>query len=281
MTQAKILVVGLGDLGSRIAARARAEFPDIKVIGMRRGALAPEGIELLQHDAGEPWHDTWALAGLTDVVLCISPGGRTVEAYRHAYWQVAQQATEWLQKHAPQAHVWLVSSTGVYGQSQGEWVDESSPKAPDSPTAQVLVETEQFWINSAQAATIVRPAGIYGPGREYMFRQAREGFTIADPEPIYTNRIHVEDAARAIVHLLQHRRQGHAVADQYNLTDSDPASLQDVLAWLQQRFDVQPTEARMLNRGSKRISNQRLMDTGFELQYPSFREGYAEMLNGG
>lgn len=277
MTQAKILVVGLGDLGSRIAKRAVTAFPAATVVGMRRGTPAPEGIELLQHDAGEPWHDTWALAGLTDVVLCISPGGSTVEAYRHGYWQVAHQAAVWLQQHAPQAHVWLVSSTSVFGQSHGEWVDETSPKTPSSPTAQVLVETEQFWLNGDRPATVIRPAGIYGPGREYMFRQAREGFTVVDPEPIYTNRIHVEDAARAIVHLLQRRAQGHAVAEQYNLTDNDPASLQDVLAWLQQRFGVKPTEARTLNRGSKRISNQRLLDTGFELQYPSFRDGYAAM----
>ncbi|WLD59395.1 SDR family oxidoreductase [Salinispirillum sp. LH 10-3-1] len=281
MTQAKILTVGLGDLGGRIAQSTQAAFPSAQVVGMRRGEGTPAGISLLRHDAAEPWKDAWAepstLQGLTDVVLCISPGGRTIEAYQQAYLKVAHQSYAWLQRHAPQAHLWLVSSTGVYGQQHGEWVDEESATEPESPTAQVLVETEQFWLHSAQPATIVRPAGIYGPGREYMFRQAREGFTIADPEPIYTNRIHIDDAARAVVHLMQRRVQGLPVADRYNLTDKDPATLQEVLTWLQQRFGVTPTEQRTLNRGSKRISNQRLLDTGFTLRYPSFREGYEAM----
>lgn len=284
MVQAKILVVGLGDLGGRIATGIHRAFPQDSLIGMRRQADGLPGVTVLQHDAAQAWPTEWAddaLAELTDVVLCLSPDGRTEAAYQHAYYNVAQQAATWLTQYAPNAHVWLISSTSVYGQASGEWVDETADTHPESPTAKILIDTEQYWLNSGLPVTILRPAGIYGPGREYMFRQAREGFVPVADEPLYTNRIHIDDAARAVVHLLEWRVAGLPVADRYNLTDSDPASLQVVLAWLHKRLGVTPTEQRAMQRASKRISNARLLDTGFVLEYPSFREGYADMLNGG
>lgn len=278
MTQAKIGVVGMGDLGGRIAQLGMALAP---VVGMRRGSGAPHGVSLIRHDASTPWpalDDQPELAMVADWVLCLSPGGRTVDAYRQAYTQVAEQALSWLQKVAPQAHVWLISSTSVYGEAQGDWVDEATITQPETPTAKVLVEAEQLWLTSPQPCTILRPAGLYGPGREYMFRQAREGFQIADADPIYTNRIHIDDAARAVVHLLKRRRTGERIADCYNLTDNAPAALQEVLHWLHQRLGITPHESRQLERSSKRIAAQRLADTGFTWHYPSFREGYSMML---
>ncbi|KGK41418.1 hypothetical protein LH51_14800 [Nitrincola sp. A-D6] len=269
-----LLMVGLGDLGSRIA-RLGVKAGN-RVVGMRRGNQAPADIELWQQDAALPWAGSSLIPD--DVVLCISPSGSGAEAYRRAYLAVAQQAADWLRREAPQAHVWLISSTGVYGQQQGEWVDEDALIDPQRETARVLVDAENFWLKQSQPVTLLRPSGLYGPGREFMLRQARTGILPDSDQPVYTNRIHIDDAARAVTHLIQRRRQGLDTAAAYNLTDTCPVALHDLLHWLHGQMGIDDVVEQPMQRPSKRVSHQRLKDTGFTWHYPSFREGYAEML---
>jgi len=96
---------------------------------------------------------------------------------------------------------------------------------------------------------------------------------------VYTNRIHVTDAARAVVHLVQRRRDGFAPPSVVNLADRCPVSMQELMPWLQQQLGVTPTESRQLDRGSKRVDSQLLADSGFVWAFPSFREGYAELVD--
>lgn len=271
-----LLMVGLGDLGSRIAQLGVEA--DNRVVGMRRGNQAPVGVELWQQDAALPWAGYSLIPD--DVVLCISPSGSGAEAYRRAYLTVAWQAADWLRQVAPDAHLWLISSTGVYGQQQGEWVTEDEPREPQRETARVLVEAENFWLQQSQPVTLLRPSGLYGPGREFMLRQAQTGVLPASEQPVYTNRIHIEDAARAVFHLIQRRRQGLDIATAYNLTDTCPVALYDLLYWLHGQLGIKDAVVEPVQRPSKRVTHQRLKDTGFTWHYPSFREGYAEILHG-
>jgi nucleoside-diphosphate-sugar epimerase len=271
-----LLMVGLGDLGSRIA-RLGVKAGN-RVVGMRRGDQTPASVEHWQQDAALPWSGPGLIPD--DVVLCLSPSGSGAEAYRRAYLAVARQAADWLRREAPQAHVWLISSTGVYGQQQGEWVDEDALREPQRETARVLVEAENFWLEQSQPVTLLRPSGLYGPGREFMLRQAQTGVLPGPDQPVYTNRIHIDDAARAVMHLIQRRRQGLDTATAYNLTDTCPASLYDLLHWLHRQMGIEAVVEQPMQRPSKRVSHQRLKDTGFIWHYPSFREGYAAMLHG-
>ena len=278
-SQAALLLVGLGDLGGRIASLAQQA--DIKVIGMRRGTQTPAGVQLLQHDASTPWP---AVAEpIADLLLCLSPDNRSPAAYQQAYCQVAEQALYWWQQQAKPPHIWLISSTSVYGQQQGEWVDEQSPRQPLTDTARLLVQTEQRYLQSSAPVTILRPSGLYGPGRTYLLRQAQA--TVPDTKPPaddhYTNRIHITDAARAVVHLLQLRRRGATLADSYNLSDTQPATLQQVLCFIRQQLLAQPpAEAPLATElGGKRISSARLAASGFVWHYQDYRSGYLSMLN--
>lgn len=271
-----LLMVGLGDLGSRIA-RLGVNAGD-RVVGMRRGDQAPADVELWQQDAALPWAGYNLIPD--DVVLCLSPSGSGAEAYRRAYLAVALQAADWLRREAPKAHVWLISSTGVYGQQQGEWVDENAPREPQRETARVLVEAENYWLAQSQPVTLLRPSGLYGPGREFMLRQAQTGVLPGSEQPVYTNRIHIDDAARAVMHLIQRRRHGLDTATAYNLTDTCPVALYDLLHWLHGQMRIDDVVEQGMQRPSKRVNPQRLKDTGFAWYYPSFREGYAEMLHG-
>ncbi|QEW07846.1 Rossmann-fold NAD(P)-binding domain-containing protein [Nitrincola iocasae] len=275
MQQKTLLLVGLGDLGGRIAYLAVQQ--GLEVQGMRRGTDTPPGVTLIQHDAASPWPDLPCAPD--DVVLCLSPSGSGVAAYQQAYLEVAQQAAKALRDQAPAAHVWLISSTGVYGQSGGEWVDEQAERCPSRDTARVLLETEDYWLAQPQPVTLLRPSGLYGPGRYYLQQQARQGVLPPSEPPIYTNRIHIDDAARAVMHLINCRQQGKALASAYNLTDTCPASLHEVLSWLQQQLGVEARSTVPIHRDSKRICHQRLKASGFVWHYPDYRAGYSALLS--
>ena len=275
MQNKTLLMVGLGDLGSRIANLAQQQ--GIHVMGMRRGASVAEGIRLIRHDARLPWPRLPSTPD--DIVFCLSPDASDQESYQQAYVDVAKQASITLRQEYPDAHVWLVSSTGVYGQSDGEWVDERSERHPTRETAQVLVDAENCWLESTQPVTILRPSGIYGPGRFFLIRQAQQGFLPPTEPPIFTNRIHIEDAARAVIHLILRRHQGLPIDIEYNVTDTDPASLYDILCWLHQQMGIQVKETRAIQRESKRVRHDRLKQTGFVWRYPDFKVGYASVLS--
>ena len=272
--QLKLLMVGLGDLGGRIANLAVHQ--NFKVLGVRRGQAAPDHVQLIQHDASQPWPELPCIPD--DVVLCLSPNGSNETAYRQAYVDVAHQALKAL-SHYPHTHVWLISSTGVYGQLAGEWVDETSERNPVRETAKVLLEAENLWLNSGHPVTLLRPSGIYGPGRYFLIRQAQQGILPPIDTPIYTNRIHIDDAARAVLHLIQRRHQCYQPEDSYNLTDTEPAALYDILSWLHQQLDIKEITTANIHRDSKRIRHDRLKSTGFNWGYPDFRMGYKEVLN--
>ncbi|WP_019674943.1 sugar nucleotide-binding protein [Arsukibacterium perlucidum] len=271
---ASILLVGLGDLGSRIASCALDV--GIAVSAMRRSPGCPQNVTLFQHDAALPWP---AIAGAyTDLVLCVAPDGRNDPAYHQAYLKVGEQALVWLQQQAQPVHVWLVSSTSVYGQQQGEWVTEDSPRQPQASTARILVEAEEFWFKNSPHCTILRPAGLYGPGRNMMIETARKAVHFIENEPVYTNRIEVSDCARAIVHLVQRRQLGHNIANAYNLADLQPTPFTTVIDFLQQQLRIAPESIQQRNRGSKRVSVTRLQQTGFNWHYPDYQAGYLAML---
>ncbi|KKO47310.1 hypothetical protein WG68_01325 [Arsukibacterium ikkense] len=271
---ASILIIGLGDLGAAIATEAL--HTGLAVSAMRRQAKGLAGVNMLQHDASTPWPD---IAGdVTDVVLCVAPDNSSDSAYRQAYLSIAEQAMRWVQLRATAIHVWLVSSTSVYGQQHGEWVDEDSPRRPERSSAKILVAAEDFWLQSGLPCTMLRPAGIYGPGREMMLRIASSGQQIVENQPIYTNRIQISDCARAIVHLINRRRQSLALANAYNLCDLAPARYCDVIHFLQQQLQIAAGTAQHLSRGSKRVSAHRLQQTGFSWHYPDYRAGYMAML---
>lgn len=274
MQKKTLLLIGLGDLGGRIAQLAVQQ--GLQVQGMRRGTDAPAGVTLIQHDAATPWPDL--PCSPDDVVLCLSPSGSGVAAYRQAYFEVAQQAAEALRNQAPHAHVWLISSTGVYGQSDGEWVDEQAERCPTRETAGVLVEAENFWLAQPQPVTLLRPSGLYGPGRYYLQQQARQGVLPPAEPPIYTNRIHIDDAARAVMHLIICRHQGQTISSAYNLTDTCPAPLHEVLSWLQLQLGVEARSTVPIHRDSKRICHQLLKASGFVWRYPDYRAGYSALL---
>jgi nucleoside-diphosphate-sugar epimerase len=179
--------------------------------------------------------------------------------------------------------IFFTSSTSVYDQQRGEWVDEDSPTYPARFAGEILVLAERLLWASEFQATAVRFGGIYGPGRTRLIDHVRTGEALrpAGP-PHYTNRVHREDAAGILRHLM-----GLDAPERLYLgVDCEPAAEGDVLEWLADQLGVGPlrdaasaTRPPRRRAGSKRCRNTRLLESGYQFQYPSFREGYASLFD--
>lgn len=272
-----VLIAGCGDLGTEAGLRfAAAGFP---VLGWRR---SPEKIPApLAGRAADLTGTLPRVPADTDiVVICVAAGERTEAAYRSAYVDGTSNVLDALERDGVQLRrILFVSSTAVYGDADGGWLDEDSPTAPASVTGAVIREAEELLHSRRPDAIVLRLAGIYGPGRTRLIDLVQAG--AADPGPgQLTNRIHRDDAAAAVVHLTT------AVAEPAPLylgVDNEPVEQRDVLTFLAGELGTElgPAAPSSSSRGgNRRLSNARLRSTGFEFTYPTFREGYRAVLAG-
>ncbi|MFA9431787.1 SDR family oxidoreductase [Egicoccus sp. AB-alg2] len=274
----KVLVAGCGDLGTEAGLRLQRDGHT--VVGLRRTpARLPDGFERLAGDLGG---ELPPLPADTDaVVFAAAPGERSVAAYRRVYRDGLARVLAGLRAAgAAPARVLFVSSTAVYGVDDGSWVDEDTPTEPTSATGQVLVETERSLLDGPFPATTFRLAGVYGPGRTRLIDQVRSGTATIPAAPAHTNRIHRDDAAEAIVHLLT---RVPAPARVYLGVDHAPVERGEVLRWLAEQLGcpAPPVGADRRSRGGdKCCRNDRLVATGFRFTYPTYREGYTAVLAG-
>ena len=274
----KVLIAGCGDLGTETGLRLRRDGHE--VVGLRRDPTPlPEGFERLAGDLGG---DLPPLPADTDAVVhAAAPGERSVAGYHRVYHDGLVGILDGLQAvGAAPTRVLFVSSTAVYGVTDGGWVDEDTAAEPASETGEVLRDTERRLLEGPFSATTFRLAGIYGPGRTRLVEQVRAGEAVVPDPPVHANRIHRDDAAEAIVHLLTR------VADPapiYLGVDHAPADRGEVIRWLAARLDAPAPQVgpnRRSRGGDKRCRNDRLLATGFTFAYPTYREGYAAVLRG-
>lgn len=273
---ARVLIAGCGDVGLRVAHRLRARGDE--VWALRRSAVATDagGIHWLQADLTRP-ESLRSLPGSIDrLVYLPTPQAREEAAYRAVFLDGLRHLLSALQGHAVRRVV-LVSSSAVYGDHGDAWVDEDTPAAPPGFNGRVLLEAEQWLAAQPVSSVALRLAGLYGPGRLQLLERLREGkVQVPRAATHWANRIHVDDAARAIVHLLALDRP----APLYLGVDDTPlplAVLYDHLASLLGAPALAEGPA-PVGVGSKRLSNARLRASGFRPAWPDAREGYAALL---
>lgn len=265
----RVLIAGAGDLGTRIAANLRTRGCEVVAIARRP---RPADASVLALDLTRPIGNR--IADRFDLLVhCLTPAARDDAGYRAVYVDALQHLLEGLPGLQGVA---FVSSTAVYGDHGGGVVDEDSSCRPQRFNGQVLFEAEALARASGREALVLRLGGIYGPGRDLLFRRLRSGepLAVSDP-PQYGNRIHIEDAAAAVAHLLL--RGDHGT---FNLVDDDPAAQPEVLDWLADAMQL-PRLSRTVAGvavDNKRVSNARLRAAGFRLCFPDYRAGYGAML---
>lgn len=278
---AKILIVGVGDVGARVASLLLAAGHE--VWGLRRH---PERSELPAHPRLS-WLacDVLSLSAeqlppaLDAAIVALAPSGHELADYDRSYRQAAEHLATVLQPLRLQWLAWL-SSTSVYGQHQGEWVDELSPTMPTSAKAQRLLAAEQAIAAGAEHVTVLRLSGLYGPGRLRLVKWVQSGKPVVRAAPQWSNRVHVSDVAAALVHLLDLRLSGHLLRSGYVLTDQEPTPQHEVLDWLAKRLGAAPVpEASAAPESGKRLRSRYWQETGYVLQYGNYRTGYGALLD--
>jgi len=270
-------------LGHGYSARALARrlIPQgWRIIGTTRSAakaqaFRDEGVEPLLW----PGDLAPALAEATHILGSAAPdaGG---DPFLQAVPEIAGAKAQW---------VGYLSTTGVYGDHQGDWVDETTPLTPQSERGRQRVVAEEQWRATGLPVHIFRLAGIYGPGRG-PFEKVRDGTArrIIKPNQVFS-RIHVADIAQVLEASIRHPNPGAA----YNVCDDNPCPPQEVIGYAARLLGlpeppavpfevVAPTMTPMalgFYQESKRVRNDRIKDElGVRLLYPDYPEGLAALL---
>lgn len=273
---ARILIAGCGDIGAG-AGRLLAEEGH-EVVGLRRHP--PENddkISYIRADVGSV-DDLLSLDTRFDLVIYIlSPDDRSEASYRHVFEHGVASLLDVFRQNNTDTRFLFVSSTSVYGQSHGEWVDEESETDPQSVTGRIILRAENAILSAGGKNCVIRFSGIYGRSRSRLLDTVIKGGKVQYKPPYYTNRIYRGDCI-GVLHFIAARMLSGARLDSiYLATDDDPAPKWDVYNYLAGKMAVDRPEKETLPNGSeqnKRCSNERLKRLGYRFTYRSYREGY-------
>lgn len=276
--RSRVLIAGCGYVGSALAEELVQD--GVEVYGLRRDpSKLPEGVRPVAADLT----DASTLGALPEridqLVYGVSAGGRTEEAYRGAYVDGLANLLTALEGRGVRRGV-FISSTAVYGQDDGDWVDEASPTEPSSFTGHILLEGEARIAAAPFESLSLRLSGIYGPGRTWLIRRVHSGEAKVDPDRVrYGNRIHRDDCAGLLRNLLRAEAlPGEVLVG----VDDAPAPLAEVYRFVAERLGVDPPgegPGGAGRGGNKRCSNAGLKATGYRLRMPSYREGYPAIID--
>ena len=279
-----VLIVGCGDLGLRVARMLLAD-PGNSVWALRRHPPRETeipGLQWIAADLARP--DTLGAlpSGISHLVYLAAPDSRTEDEYRAVYRDGLEHVLDALPPQGSQ-RVIFISSSAVYGDHGDAWVDEETPLDPPAFNGRILQETET-WLTRRAAlsdghlvATCLRLSGIYGPGRTFLLERLRAGKSAAPAGGgHWANRVHVDDAARAICHVLALPNP----APVYLVTDDTPLPIRTLYEDLARLVGgpVPPIGPAPAGMGNKRLSNARLRATGFRFDWSDSRDGHAALL---
>jgi len=283
MKSNSVLIVGCGDIGIRTGRLLLAA--GWQVAGVRRN---PQNLPAEFAAYGADYTEPGSLAFIRDlkpdyVLATFNPSERSLQGYQNGFVGGTQNLLRGLAEHHP-GHILSVSSTRVLAESAGGWVDENSTLAgAEDPRAMAIIEAENQLLDSRQSASVVRFAGIYGYAGGRLLTRIGLGELCAAQPPRYSNRIHRDDCAGFLSHLLQAAVAGESLAPVYIGVDDQPALQFDVECWLAARLGISLPEDQQLRVSGattgKRCSNRLLHDSGYQLQYPDYRSGYQAVLD--
>ncbi len=270
-----IQIVGAGYTGSRIAFdfiskkqkvwavtrtdRRHAEFRQAGITPLIADLTRPETLESLP-----PAHF---------VVICPAPDGRTENDYRKIYLEGTAHFLKSLKNKPRPNFILYLSSTAVWRERGGEWVDESIPADADSEKGKILKAAEGQILNCGIPSAVFRLSGIYGPERNRL-EALKAGKWPENPENGFVNMIHVTDIVRAVPVLFKSAQSGEI----YTGVDDEPVLRSDFYGWLSAKTGFSSGFKFDSSCSGKRCRNLKLKSIGFRPLYPTFREGYQSFL---
>lgn len=274
----RVLLAGCGDLGLRVAQRLLGRGDEVHALRRTPPLADAGGIHWWRADLTDPSTLRALPAGISQLVYLPTPAAREEAAYRAVFVDGLRELLGALDVSALR-RVLFVSSSAVYGEQAEGWVDENTQPAPPGFNGRVLLEAERWLVAQPFDSVVLRLAGLYGPGRLQLIERLRAGqVRVPRTVPHHANRIHVDDAAAATVHLLS-LPQAQPL---YVGADDTPLTLAELYDHLATLIGAPlPSDGQApVGIGSKRLSNARLRASGFVPQWPDARAGYAALLGG-
>lgn len=260
-----LTIIGAGDLGQRVAARRCARGQP--VLALRRHPPRETAVEGLQ------WQALDLLSGagidrlpraLPAMLIAVAPDRRDETAYHALYCEGLARLFAQVTRID---RLLFVSSTAVYGEDDGEWVDEYTSPRPTAFNGRILLEAEKQARAAAQETCVLRLSGLYGPGRDALHRRA-----LGDQpgEARWSNRIHIEDATSAIDLLLDLPEWPALLL----VSDDAPVRQDELIDALRTEAGLPKWPRQGSTARGRRIRNRNLRALGWRPRYPSWREGY-------
>jgi nucleoside-diphosphate-sugar epimerase len=275
MTIPTVVFAGAGDLARRSIEYLHSESFLAHYVAVARSQKTFARSQFIEGDLTQPSTLNAIIACHPQViVLTLVPNGSGEEGYRKGYLDPLIALIQQLQRAEVKPLILFASSTGVYHQELGEWVDEHSPTHPINYSGRCMLQAEQWLASSGLPFCCIRFGGIYGPGRDFLITQVQSGF---GGGPEFTNRIHQNDAGRLLGFLVMRYLAGDVLPTILLACDSNPASSSEVRSFIAERLGVdksglQPSATS--RGGNKRCLNALLVSLGFVFDFPSFRDGY-------
>jgi nucleoside-diphosphate-sugar epimerase len=274
------LVVGHGYLGSRVAKLWQSQGKTVFVTTRDRqkvAALEASGLRPIVCDVTDGAPLAGRLTEVNTVLYAVGFDRSSNKGMREVCVGGLQNVLNALPANTKR--VIYISTTGVYGQDDGDWIDEDSPCRPSRESGRVFLEAEEALQAHAfgQRALVLRLAGIYGPGRIPSVRELRSGIPVVASPDAYLNLIHVDDAAQVVVAAESHAKPPRT----YLVADGHPVVRREFYNEVSRLFRTPPPvfeapTAGVDRRGntSKCVSNARLLsEVPVEFKYPTYREG--------
>jgi len=277
---ANILIAGCGGIGCELGLQLISEGHT--VYGLRRETSElPDGIQPIEADLAQKLE---SIPNNLDYIVYSASAGKYKDiAYYQAYVSGVKHVLEAVKNQAIK-RFFFVSSTSVFGQFEGEVVTEESPTADTTFSTRRLLEGETLVNECKFDSTVIRFGGIYGPGRHHLINLVRDGKAHCI-EGVYSNRIHSSDCVGMLAHLINMSEQGSKeIEPLYIGVDNQPTPSCEVYEWLAEQLNVSdiehsdPKEQSRLMSSNKQLSNAKIRSTGYELLYPSYQDGYLELI---
>lgn len=234
MQKSSILILGCGYLGRRLAQQALSAGQKVDALSRNQATIAEldamgihKGFSSYLHS--KDWHRQFIPSDYHVVYITVGSSESTPEGYRQSYIDGLKSALEW--SAGFRGRLIFTSSTSVYADSNGDWIDEMTAPDPRDWRGETMLKAEKLLKNHPMAQTTTfRLGGIYGPDRNRFLLTQKP---LAEPSDYYLNLVHVQDAADAL------RKAGSSdqpLSPVYNLTDNHPFTRRELQSYVEEHY---------------------------------------------
>ena len=277
----RVLIAGCGYIGSALGAMLASNGHS--VLGLKRH-VQPDNkvIHYVKADLTRSSDLVNLDTSFDQVLFMAAPGGKDEESYRNLFETGIENILNIFSQKSPKTTFTFVSSTNVYGQDRGEYIDEESVANPNNFKGNILLLAENNVLSQNSNNTVVRFSAIYGPGRNRMIKMALTSPEIQQDPPFYVNQIHKDDCVEVIKIIFEKKLAGEKLRSIFLASDDDPAPMWDVVSWLAMQLNSEKPRKKIVDNNAaqnKRCVNKCLKEIGHKFKFPSYQEGYLPLIS--